>query len=163
MHRALLRTIVAGSLLTALAACQPRPAVEPATLIVHNARIYTVDDTQPDAEAVAVRGDRIVLVGTNARRAGAARRQRRASSTPAGATILPGLQDAHGHFTGLGASLQALHLRGTTSYEQIVEMVAPARRDRAAGRVDPRAQLGSERLGGQGLADARPAERRVAE
>ena len=40
-----------------------------------------------------------------------------------GATVVPGLQDAHGHFTGLGASLQVLRLRGTTSYEQIVEMV----------------------------------------
>ena len=36
---------------------------------------------------------------------------------------MPGLQDAHGHFTGLGASLQVLQLRGTTSYDQIVEMV----------------------------------------
>ena len=80
-----------------------------------------------------------------------------------GATLLPGLQDAHGHFTGLGASLQALHLRGTTSYDQIVEMVRRACREGAARRVDPRAQLGSERLGGQGLADAREADGGLAE
>ena len=123
MHRALLRTIVAGSLLTALAACQSRPAVEPATLIVHNARVYTARDTQPDAEAVAVRGDRIVLVGSNAS-ALALRGDKTRVIDAKGATLLPGLQDAHGHFTGLGASLQALHLRGTTSYDQIVEMVA---------------------------------------
>ncbi|MBA3270366.1 MAG: amidohydrolase, partial [Acidobacteria bacterium] len=40
-----------------------------------------------------------------------------------GATLVPGLQDAHGHFTTLGASLQFLRLRGTTSYEQIVDLV----------------------------------------
>src|SRR5262245_39839816 len=66
VYRALLRTIVAGSLVAALAACQSRVAVEPATLIVHNANVYTIRDAQPDVEAVAVRGDRIVLVGTSA-------------------------------------------------------------------------------------------------
>jgi hypothetical protein len=43
-----------------------------------------------------------------------------------GATVLPGLQDAHGHFTGLGQSLQRLDFRGTTSYDEIVEMVRKA-------------------------------------
>jgi predicted amidohydrolase YtcJ len=127
VYRALLRAIAAGSLLTALSACQSRPAVEPATLIVHNARVYTVRDTQPDAEAVAVRGERIVLVGTSAN-ALALRGDRTTVIDAKGATLLPGLQDSHGHFTGLGASLQSLHLRGTTSYDQIVEMV----RERAA-------------------------------
>jgi predicted amidohydrolase YtcJ len=32
-----------------------------------------------------------------------------------GATLVPGLQDSHGHFINLGASLQVLPLRGTTS------------------------------------------------
>jgi predicted amidohydrolase YtcJ len=40
-----------------------------------------------------------------------------------GATLVPGLQDSHGHFINLGASLQVLPLRGTTSYDQIVDMV----------------------------------------
>jgi predicted amidohydrolase YtcJ len=40
-----------------------------------------------------------------------------------GATLIPGIQDAHGHFTGLGESLQVLQLRGTTSFDAIVDMV----------------------------------------
>lgn len=106
----------------ALGACQARPAVEPASLIVHNARVYTVNQAQPQAEAVAVRGERIVMVGGN----DAALALRGADTRvidAQGATLLPGLQDAHGHFTGLGESLQILPLRGTTSYEQIVELV----------------------------------------
>ena len=68
---------------------------------------------------------------------------------------MPGLQDAHGHFTGLGASLQVLRLRGTTSYEQIVEMVRARAATARPGEWIRGPQLGSERLAGQGLADAR--------
>jgi predicted amidohydrolase YtcJ len=105
-----------------LCGCQSRPAAERASLIVHNAQVYTVHAAQPTAQAVAVRGDRIVLVGTNE-----AALELRGPDTrlidARGGTLVPGLQDSHGHFTGLGASLQTLRLRGTTSYEQIVEMV----------------------------------------
>ncbi|HXG89774.1 MAG TPA: amidohydrolase [Vicinamibacterales bacterium] len=103
-------------------ACQSRPATEPATLIVHNAQVYTVHPAQPQAEAVAVRGDRIVLVGTN-QAALALRGANTRVIDAGGATVVPGLQDSHGHFTNLGASLQVLRLRGTTSYQQIVDMV----------------------------------------
>jgi predicted amidohydrolase YtcJ len=121
------RRLLVGALAAGVAACQSRPPVEPATLIVHNAVVYTVNTAQPTAEAVAVRGDRLVLVGTNQ-----AALELRGPSTriidARGAAVVPGLQDSHGHFTGLGASLQVLRLRGTTSFDQIVEMV----RQRAA-------------------------------
>ena len=96
-------------------------------LILHNARIYTVDANRSTAEAIAISGDRIVRVGTNT-----AVLAMRGSSTRVidirGGTIVPGLQDAHGHFTGLGASMQSIDLRGTTTYEQVVSAV----RQRAA-------------------------------
>jgi predicted amidohydrolase YtcJ len=84
--------------------------------------VYTVNAAQPTAEAVAARGDRIVLVGSN-QDALALRGDGTQVIDAQGAAVVPGLQDAHGHFTGLGASLQVLRLRGTTSYEQIVDMV----------------------------------------
>jgi len=96
-------------------------------VILHNARVYTVDASRPTADAIAIRGDRIARVGTNAEVLAL-----RGSATRvidiAGATIVPGLQDAHGHFTGLGATMQSIDLRGTTTYEQVVGMV----RQRAA-------------------------------
>ena len=69
-----------------------------------------------------MRGDRIVLVGTSP-----AALELRGPDTRVvdaeGATLVPGLQDSHGHFTELGASLQVLQLRGTSSYDEIVQMV----------------------------------------
>jgi predicted amidohydrolase YtcJ len=92
------------------------------TLILHHARIYTVDAANTVAAAIALQGDRIVRVGSDADIL-----KLRASSTRVidlgGAAVLPGLHDAHGHFTGLGAFLQSLNLRGTTSYQQIVDRV----------------------------------------
>ena len=94
----------------------------PADLILHNAKIYTADDARPRAEAIAIRGDRIAAVGTSAdilKLKGGSTRVIDAR----GAAIVPGLHDSHGHFTGLGASLQVLRLRGTRNWEQIVGMV----------------------------------------
>jgi predicted amidohydrolase YtcJ len=120
--RALVKTAITSGLLIALAACQSRRSVEPASLIIHNARVYTVHNAQPEAEAVAVRGDRIVFVGASTA-ALALRGETTRVIDAGGAVLLPGLQDAHGHFVGLGGSLRTLDLRGTTSYDQIVEMV----------------------------------------
>jgi predicted amidohydrolase YtcJ len=69
-----------------------------------------------------------------------------------GATIVPGLHDAHGHFAGLGASLSNLNFRRTTSYQQVVEMVRQRAASHAARRMDPGPRLGSERLATEGLA-----------
>jgi predicted amidohydrolase YtcJ len=96
-------------------------------LIIHNARIYTVDRNNPRAEAIAIRGERIAFVGSNelALRLPA----RTTQVVDAGeATIVPGFHDAHAHFVGLGQSLQRLDLRGTASYEEVVDLV----RQRAA-------------------------------
>jgi predicted amidohydrolase YtcJ len=114
--------VTTAALVLTAVCCQSRPPAEPATLIIHNAQVYTGDPARPTAQAVAARGDRIVLVGSSAdalQLRGTATRVIDAS----GATLVPGIQDAHGHFTNLGASLQILQLRGTTSYEQIVAMV----------------------------------------
>ena len=68
-------------------------------LIVVNAKIYTVDDAQPRAEALAVRGDRFVAVGANA--------DIRAMAGPGtqlidahGMTVTPGFIDCHVHVDG---------------------------------------------------------------
>jgi predicted amidohydrolase YtcJ len=96
-------------------------------LILHNARIYTMVADRPTAEAIAMRGDRITRVGTNADVLALGGSTTRVVDV-SGATIIPGLQDAHGHFTGLGASMQSIDHRGTTTYEQVVGLV----RNRAA-------------------------------
>lgn len=100
----------------------------PADLILHNARIYTAIDAHPQASAVAIRGDRFIAVGQDADVL--ALKGRNTSVVDLGGrTVVPGLADAHGHFTNLGASLQRLDFRGVKSFGQIVSMV----KTRAAG------------------------------
>ncbi len=45
---------------------------------------------------------------------------------PAGAFLMPGMQDAHGHLLGLGTSLVEVDLVGTTSFAQVVEKARAA-------------------------------------
>ena len=133
-------------------------APNPPSLILHNARIYTADARHSVAEAVAIAGDRIVRVGTEAEILGLKGPSTRLIDS-GGGTVIPGLHDAHAHVVGLGASLQDVDLRGTRSLEEVVGRVRRRVASAEAGRVDRRSRLGSERLGRDGLANARPAER----
>lgn len=95
---------------------------QPATLVLKNANIYTVDDAKPHAEAVAVRGDSIVFVGSNAEVAKYTGANTRVIDIH-GATVLPGLTDAHYHFMGVGARELNFNLEGTTSLEDFLNRV----------------------------------------
>src|SRR5436853_4231520 len=79
-----------------LAAFRTDRSVPPADMVVRYARVYTVDEKQPWAEAVAVRGDRIVWVGSDA-----ASSAYIGSSTKVvnadGRLLLPGFVDSHFH------------------------------------------------------------------
>ena len=94
----------------------------PPDLILHNARIYTVDARNSVAEAVAISGDRILRAGSNADILGLETSSTRIVDVR-GAAIVPGLHDAHGHVVGLGQSLQDVDLRGTQSFEEVVGRV----------------------------------------
>ena len=149
-----------------LAACvvvshQPAAPSQPADLIVHNAVVYTMADGQPTAEAFAVRGGRFVAVGTSAdvlRWRGPATRV----VDNAGLTVVPGLQDAHGHVLGLGKPLQELDLRGTPQLRRDRREGAREGRHGEAWRVDPGPRLGPEPVAGSRLARAGPARCRGA-
>src|SRR5258708_28933413 len=88
--------------------------VEPAELIFSNANVYTANDQQPRAEAVAVKTDRIVFVGSNAE----AKKYQGANTRVVdlhGATVLPGMTDAHHHLEGVGFREMTLNLEGITN------------------------------------------------
>lgn len=110
--------MLAASWLTISGAQTPNPP----SLILHNARIYTVDARHSIAEAVAIAGDRIVGVGGEAKILGLKGPSTRVVDV-GGATIVPGLHDAHAHVVGLGATLQDVDLRGTRSFEEVVGRV----------------------------------------
>ncbi|WP_291981495.1 amidohydrolase [Luteitalea sp.] len=100
----------------------PSPPTSPADLVVMNARVYTVDTGRPEAQALAVRGDRLVVVGTTAE-ALALRGPKTQVVDAGGRAVIPGLHDAHGHVLGLGEGLQNVDLRGTTSAQAVVDAI----------------------------------------
>jgi predicted amidohydrolase YtcJ len=93
-----------------------------ADMMIVNAVIYTADAANTRAEALAVRGSRIVAVGTTQDIQNQFTSQNVIDAE--GRTIVPGLIDAHAHVMGLGQSLSELNLYGTTSPQQIAAMVA---------------------------------------
>lgn len=102
---------------------------EKADLILRNAVVYTANDRQPRAEAVAVKADRILFVGSNADVAKYAGAQTRTIDLR-GATVVPGMIDAHYHLSGVGQREMTLNLEGTTSLDDFLAKVK-ARVDRA--------------------------------
>ena len=100
----------------------------PADLIVTNAHIYTVDDSRPAAQAFAVRNGMFAFVGSE-REAMALRGANTRVLDLHGATVVPGLADAHGHIAGLAEFLRDADLVGSLSYDEAV-----ARTVRHAGR-----------------------------
>ena len=115
----------------ALGACSPAPAVEPATLVLRGGRIVTVDETRPDAQALAARGDRIVALGSAEDVQPHIGPQTEVIEL-AGLTAFPGFIDGHAHFMGLGQALQVLDLREVSTWDEIVSMVREA-----AARAQP--------------------------
>jgi predicted amidohydrolase YtcJ len=94
-------------------------------LVLTNGKIVTVDAQHPEAEALAVVGDRIVAVGS-------AKEIRRyiGSRTEVvdlgGRLAIPGFIEGHGHFMGLGQSRMILDLTKVRSWDEIVAMVEAA-------------------------------------
>ena len=84
-------------------------AARAAAIIFHGGSIRTVDDARPTAEAVAVRGDVIIAVGTLEQvEAVAGRGARRADLQ--GRTLLPGSLDPHGHVAMVGLQARYANL-----------------------------------------------------
>src|SRR5207248_10398863 len=90
-----------------------------AELVISNAKVWTVDSKLPTAQAVAVFGDRIVAVGSNADI-----EAWRGTSTQVidagGKLLLPGFNDAHVHFVSGGRQLDAVDLNEATGPKELV-------------------------------------------
>jgi predicted amidohydrolase YtcJ len=107
-------------------------AAEPADLVLRNAVVHTVDPSRPRAQAVAVRGNRIVAVGSNADVQPFAGSRTRVLDL-AGRTVVPGFDDSHAHFLGIGFARLDVDLVGTRSYAEVLERVAAALKGRRPG------------------------------
>ena len=89
-------------------------------LVLANGNIYTEHDKQPKAEAIAVKGDRIVFVGSN--------EDAKKFHAPKvidlrGRTLVPGLTDSHCHIFGIGEREMRLNLEGTNTLGDFLNKV----------------------------------------
>lgn len=98
---------------------EPKPVAD---LIVTHAKVWTVDDAHPQAQAVAVLGDRIIAVGTPAE-IESLRGPNTKVIDAGGKLLMPGFNDAHVHFVGGGRDLDRVQLKDATSVEEFVARV----------------------------------------
>jgi hypothetical protein len=126
------RVRTVASLAVMAAACSGKPKVEPATLVLNQGRIVTVDDQKPEGQALAVRGDTIVAVGTNDEMAAYVGPQTRVVDLR-GRLAIPGFIDGHGHFTGVGEARIVLNLTKVKNWDEVVAMVKEAARKAKPG------------------------------
>ncbi len=94
-----------------------------ADLVLFNGNIHTMDTASPRVQSVAIAGNRIVAVGSDA--------ETRALLSPKGKeiylqgrTVVPGFTDAHLHFMSYGLSLKEIDLAQVPTLEQALARVA---------------------------------------
>jgi predicted amidohydrolase YtcJ len=114
--------IVAGTLVAGLiVGAQRDDESGPVDLIVTNGRVYT-GSASSFAEAIAIRGNTILRVGTNR----AIKRLRRPQTVVVdahGGSVLPGFNDAHLHLMSGGLALSNVNLLDATTLEDIQSTV----------------------------------------
>lgn len=89
-----------------------------ASIVIRNARVLTMDETQPHADAVAISGNRILAVGSDvdvARFVGPQTRRIDAG----GATVLPGFNESHLHIFSGSVALNTLSLFGLRGFDNL--------------------------------------------
>jgi predicted amidohydrolase YtcJ len=112
--------------------CRSKKNVEnPADFVLINGIIATMDDSNPNAQAIAIKGGKIQFVGTTEQV-----NQLVGDSTKVidlkGKFVMPGFNDSHAHFLGIGESKMILDLREAKNYDEVIEVVA-----RAADKAKP--------------------------
>ncbi len=122
LRRSLCATLVA-LLPTVAVACASQGAA--ADLVLRNGKVVTMDSTHAEAQAVAISGDTIVAVGTDAEIQHYVGPNTKVIDLQ-GHLAIPGFNESHGHFTGLGEGLAELNLMGVPSWQDIASMVADA-------------------------------------
>lgn len=101
------------------------PSQATADLVLINGKIVTMDPAMESAEALSIRGDRIVAVGSTEEIRGQIGDHTEVLDLH-GKLAIPGFIEGHGHFLALGRSLAELDLTRNPTWASVVEQVAEA-------------------------------------
>ena len=112
---------LAAAMLYGLAGCQPA-AESTADVVLVGGTVYTVDSEWQITSAVAIKGNAIIAVGSDAEIEAYVGPETETIDLE-GKTVLPGLIDAHAHLMIYSFNLARLNLTGTSGPEEIAEMV----------------------------------------
>src|SRR5918995_1776610 len=127
---------VIAILLTVEPAMMPSTAAagrpDAADFVLRNGSFVTLDPARPRAEALAARGDTILVVGSwsDVEPYVGARTE---VVDLGGRLAIPGFIEAHGHFTSIGETRLGLDLTRARSWDDIVALVAEAARVASPG------------------------------
>ena len=94
-----------------------------ASLVLVHGHVWTENPAQPETEAVAIAGDRIVLAGTSAEVLRLAGPSTRVIDLQ-GRRVVPGFNDAHVHFVPGGQGLAGVQLRDAASQAEFRDRMA---------------------------------------
>ncbi|MFC2160551.1 amidohydrolase [Acidobacteriota bacterium] len=95
----------------------------PADLVINNAKIVTIDSDNPRAQAIAIKGEKILAVGSSSQIKKYIDEAATQVIDAEGRLLIPGLNDAHIHFLSGGRSLMNLDFRYVHDPEEIAQMV----------------------------------------
>eukprot|EP01030_Chromulinospumella_sphaerica_P028323 gene28323-28653_t len=98
-----------------------------ADLLITNARVLTMDPARPRAGALAIAGNRIIRIGTDADMGGLKAKHTRVIDA-GGKTVMPGIIEGHVHLFGGAVELETLMLNGMSGIDQVAEAVAAYRK-----------------------------------
>jgi len=103
--------------------CGGKAPGEMADLVLLNGKIVTIDENNPQGEALAVKRDRIVVVGSNKEIGKYIDKKVTKIVDLQGKLALPGFNDSHVHFVYGGHALMSVSLDGVTSFDEIQRRV----------------------------------------
>ncbi len=107
------RILYALLLLLIFSGCAKKQVVD---LILHNGKVYTVDDKFGTAEAFAVKDGKIIAMGTTSYIMGTYKADSVIDAK--GNAVYPGFIDAHAHFVGYGKGLFEVNLTDCKTWEE---------------------------------------------
>jgi len=129
----LIKILVLGLFFLAVVQCSHEPPDVKADLVLINGNIVTIDENNPRAEALAVKGDTIVAVGSYKDIKTYIDKKKTEIIDLQGKLALPGFNDGHVHFVYGGHALMSISLDGVASFDEIQRRVQEKVKDKNEG------------------------------